>query len=66
MVDMSNQQLLQKQVAVQNDVFSRTKKLLKPKNWMDRKTQILQQILIPLLKGAQLNFEKKNFRYWSL
>jgi cobalt-zinc-cadmium efflux system outer membrane protein len=60
LVDAANQQLQQKQVAVQNDVFASYQKIMETEKLNTTLTANFSSDFNSLLKGAQSNFEKKN------
>ncbi|HTA62419.1 MAG TPA: TolC family protein [Bacteroidia bacterium] len=60
LVDAANQQLLQKQVSVQNDVFATYQKMIETEKLNNSLSANFATDFNSLLKGAQANFEKKN------
>src|ERR1700757_2473072 len=60
LVDAANQQLLQKQVSVQNDVFASYQKMAETEKLNNSLSANFATDFTSLLKGAQANFEKKN------
>jgi cobalt-zinc-cadmium efflux system outer membrane protein len=60
LVDAANQQLLQKQVSVQNDVFASFQKMTETEKLNSSLNANFATDFSLLLKGAQSNFEKKN------
>jgi cobalt-zinc-cadmium efflux system outer membrane protein len=60
LVDAANQQLLQKQVSVQNDVFASYQKMAETEKLNSSLNANFATDFNSLLKGAQSNFEKKN------
>ena len=59
-LDAANQQLLQKQVSVQNDVFASYQKMTETEKLNSSLSSNFATDFSLLLKGAQSNFEKKN------